>query len=69
MKKVLGRVTLFVKNKKENANAPDFDGYVQMDDGTKLEIDLWKRPARTEAGYMFTGRIGEALDKEQQGDN
>jgi hypothetical protein len=58
MTKEIGRVTLFVNDKKGRTGAPDLNGKLVTEKGEYI-IDLWKESANTKDGYLYKGRVTE----------
>ena len=55
-KDVIGRITLFVNDKKGRIGAPDLNGKMITEKGEYV-IDLWKESANTQEGYVYRGVV------------
>lgn len=61
--KQLGRLTLFVNDKRGRTGAPDYNGKFVTEKGTYV-VDLWKEETSHENGHMLKGTISEMWKKE-----
>lgn len=64
MTKEIGRITLFVNDKKGRIGAPDLNGKLVTEKGEFI-IDLWKETANTKEGYVYKGRVTEPWRKSE----
>lgn len=59
----IGRLSIFVHDKKGNVNAPDFSGKLRTLEGETLFIDLWEEPVNGPSGTMLKGVAKKRIEE------